>query len=171
MSISLNSLDFRMTAAEIITRDNEKEQAGNLSLDQVEFDAGCNYEVLQNGEYKLQPSKIADILISGVNARYMDHNSNWCNKTFWVVMLKTKNCYNFGAHLMDLMQLHKKKCFGQTRDQSRFNTEVYDLWNQVLLHSQAMSPSAQHYFRENGLVHIDPVQSIMQPGKFQILIV
>ena len=132
---------------------------------QVDFDVGCNYEVLQDGEYKHQPCNIADIFISGVNARYTDQHNNPCNKTFWVVMLKTKNCYHFGAHLMDLMQSHKKKTFGQSREQARFFSDVYDLWNQVLLHSQSMSPSVQSYLRENGLVHVDPIQSMLQPGE------
>jgi hypothetical protein len=83
---------------------------------------------------------------------------------FWMVILKTRKCYNFPMHVNWLINtVDKDDKNNMKRSVTKEYEEVMDMLREVILYQYEQSPNAVSYFRSEGVgTRVDPFQRITE---------
>lgn len=139
---------------------NPYERAGTderdigVAVGEIPFNSVCDFREGVMGSCKVQrPVSVGEILVSPVTASYEDKEGEAQRKTFWLVMLKTRRCYDFCGHLGSLLTMDKD-IMGKIRETqqghgatSNYLTWLQDLIRDVLLFSYKLSPNVGAFLK------------------------
>lgn len=83
---------------------------------------------------------------------------------FWMVMLKTRKCYNFAAHLHWLVSsVDKKDRTNMKKLVMREYEDVMCMLREIIMYQYEQSPNAVAFFRAQGPgTRIDPLQRLTE---------
>lgn len=108
----------------------------------------------------------------GANNDINDEHEDEDERTaaFWVVMLKTRKCYNFVDHLHAFVTQGEKEAAQRGgasallsgRKPNKDYDDVLAMIREVIMYQHEMSPNTTAYFRRPGMSNaVDPLQAIM----------
>lgn len=100
--------------------------------------------------FKKCPVDVAEILVAPVCLRYTSRQNQPEKMTcFWLVILKTRKCYNFNEHVRWMInELDKENRNHVKKLANKEYEDVMDMLREVVLHQYENSPDATAYIRE-----------------------
>lgn len=119
--------------------------------------------------FQRRPVDVAEILLAPVCVTYSVEGSNQAEKTekmvcFWVVILKTRKCYNFNEHLRWMInELDNEDRSHVKKAANREYEDIMNLMREVVLHQYEKNPDATCFIREQGSTfRMDPFQRMTE---------
>ncbi len=97
------------------------------------------------------PVDVAEILVAPVCVTFSARHSNDVEKMtcFWLVILKTRKCYNFNEHLRWMInELDREDRNHVKKMANREYEDIMHMMREVVLHQYEASPDATSYLRE-----------------------
>lgn len=99
--------------------------------------------------FRTRPVPVAEILVAPVCVAYDTIDGNGKNTCFWLVILKTRKCYNFNEHLRWMInKLDKEDKSHIKKTANREYEEIMYMMREVVLHQYENSPDCAAYLRE-----------------------
>lgn len=73
-----------------------------LDVGSIPFDVVCDFRDNGGADMNQRVTSVGEILVSPITVRYK-MNGNDMRKTYWMVILRTRRCYDFAGHLFSLV--------------------------------------------------------------------
>jgi hypothetical protein len=160
-----------------------RDDIGGMRVDRIPLEKICDFRNGYNGVgYTEKSVKLGEILVCPVCTKYSIADAEQ-TMVFWLVIYKARRCFDFSGHVSDIISTQVFfcslffTCFGcittmffQEKEATNGKRKGFvnkdlekmvELIRNILLYQYKMSPNADNYLREEGAIHVDPFDRML----------